>query len=123
MPKISRTARKRRPKSPEEKQFFKDFGYRLGVLRRHLGHTPQSFAAALGMTVRAYLAYERGERTSSGWWRVIRGVVPLTGISCDWWFTGTADHLDKSSVRNDERPLYEGGRPIPPKLRLAGGAA
>ncbi len=58
---VQRKGRKHRPPSPEERQFYKDVSYRLGVLRRHLGHTPQSFAAGLGMTVRAYIAYERGD--------------------------------------------------------------
>ena len=116
------TSRKRRPKSPEDKQLLKDISYRLGVLRRHLGHTPQSFAAALGMTVRAYIAYERGERTGRGWLGVMFGLFDLTNVSADWLFTGLPSAADDSTRRNDQRPLFSGGRPMPPAVRLAGRA-
>ena len=69
------TSRKQRPPSPEKQQLLKDISHRLGVLRRHLGHTPQSFAAG-----------------------------------------------DDSSPRNDRRPVFQDGSPIPPVLRLEGRA-
>ena len=112
-----RKGRKQRPPSPEGQQFYKDLSYRLGVLRRHLGHTPQSFAAALGMTVRAYIPYERDERTQ-GWMRVMCGVFELTGVSVDWFLSGRPDGFDDSSPRNDRQPLFQDGRPIPPALRV-----
>ena len=117
------TSRKQRPQSPEHQQFYKDVSCRLGVLRRHLGHTPQSFAAGLGMTVRAYVAYERGERTRQGWFGVLLGVVKLTGVSVDWFLHGKVNCLDDSSPRNDRRPVFQDGCPIPPALRLAGRAS
>ncbi len=58
------------------------------------------------------------ERTSTSWWRVLRGIVPLTGVSCDWLLGGTANIQDESSVRNDELPLFQDGRAIPPALRV-----
>ncbi len=99
----------------------KDISCRLCVLRRHLGHTPQSFAAGLGMTVRAYVAYERDERTQ-GWMRMMCGVLELTGVSVDWFLTGKIDSQDDSSPRNDRCPVFQDGSPIPPVVRLAGRA-
>ena len=116
--KISRTDRKQRPPSPEEQQFYKDCSHRLVVLRQHLGHSPQSLAAGLGMTVRAYIPYERGERTGQGWLGMMYGLFELTGVSVDWLFTGLPSIADDSTRRNDRRPLLQGGRPMPPVVRV-----
>ncbi len=74
-----------------KKQLYLDAGLRLRTLRRHLGHTPESFADALGMTKRAYLPYEKGQRNGHVWTRVIFRIVGLDlpyPVSLDWLITG-----------------------------------
>lgn len=63
----------------------REVGERLGYLRRYLGHEPDAFAASLGMTTRAYLPYERGERRQgAAWLRVLLAACERTGVSLDW---------------------------------------
>ena len=87
-------------------------GTRLASLRRILGYTPDSFAALLGMSRRAYLAYERGQRTqSAAWLRVGRAAHDATGVSFDWLFVGPPD------------PMFRPGCARGPTLRLVVGTA
>ena len=95
-------------KRPSKAQFYRGCSLRLGVLRRHLGHTPGSLAAELGMTKRAYSAYERGERSAQGWTRMLHRFLGLNSpnpVSLDWLFLGK--HSFSGGERDDSRPEFQ----------------
>ena len=79
---------------------------RLRVLRHHIGQTPEAFAERLGLSKRAYLAYERGRRRSPGWTNLIYPLLDETGVSLDWLFLGRSN---LTGVRNDNRPRLIAG--------------
>ena len=91
-------------------------------MRRHLGHTPKSFAAALGMSKAAYLPYEKkGQRGERGWTAMVPRIVYLglpRPVSLNWLFTGEEY---PGAERNDDLPLFlfpDGvGRSIRPRRR------
>lgn len=100
---------------------YRTAGRRLRVVRQHLGYSPAMLASKLGLTERAYLAYERGQRTR-GWNKLIYPIIDATGVSLDWLFD-----RDESG-RNDNRPIFSsptrGLYTRPPRLHvIAGGAA
>ena len=108
---------------PAKEQFYLDSGLRLKVLRRHLGHTPESFAAALGMTKgSSYLPYEKGQRGDRGWTRMVFRIRDLDlpqPVSWNWLFAG---EYCRDGERNDNRPVFRhpdnSYRPIPARRRV-----
>lgn len=100
-------------------EFYRAFGRRLAVLRRHLGETPEQFATRLGMTKRAYLPYELGKRRGYGVTNLVLRAGQSTGVSLDWLMAGGYP----DGPKNDRRPMLRGGLSMPPKLRAVGGAS
>lgn len=94
----------------EESQFARDAAFRLAKYRNSRGESPEVFAARLGMTARAYMAYERGERHGWGWThltaRLAQSDLP---ISLGWLFCG-------------DGPMNR-GNPKPTLRAIEGGAA
>ena len=108
-------------KLPKEKkgEAYLDISKRLRVLRRHLGRTPESFAAALGMSKTAYLPYEKGQRGKREWTNMVPRIVYLgwsRPVSLNWLVTGEDG---PGGERNDDLPLFifpDGVcRPLPKK--------
>ncbi len=102
----------------DERAFYREAGERLAVLCCYLGHSPESFAAMLGLKRRAYVAFERGER-GCGWAELARVLSERTNVSLDWVFTGCLG-VHHPAGRNDRRPLFRDGRAVAPALRVIG---
>ncbi len=98
----------------DERAFNREAGARLAVLRRHLGHTPATFAEMLDISVRTLCARERGERVY--WGRFLESVLDATGVSASWLFNGDTG---PETPRNDLSPRFlRGSRTRPPALRV-----
>lgn len=90
---------------------------RLAVLRRYLGHTPESFAELLGFTARTYRAYEAGQRPTGHWTRMLPALAHID-VSLDWLLGG----IFAKPLHNDRRPTFI-GTARPPVLRVIDGGA
>ena len=114
MPKAVRNyTRPRIPRSRE--RWVKEMGTRLVFLRQRLGLSPAEMATKLGMTARAYRAYERGHpkwKDSSFTMRV----SAATNVSTDWLWVGGRWGGPRSRV-----PLTVAGTPMRPALRVVAG--
>ncbi len=85
-------------------------------MREVLGYSPESFAALIGYSTRAHMAYERGQRTQgSACMHHTLAVHDATGVSFDWLLTGKFGRTD---TPNDMRPVNTWGEPIKPVVRL-----
>ena len=109
-----------RPANDRPCRHYSDTAWRLYQLRRVLGRSQHEMAAALGMTVRTYRAYERNQRTGRGWLRFIYRVVDaaqagddVQRVSLNWLMCGSFYPWHPS----DDRPLDWRGRPLRPPLR------
>ncbi len=103
-------------KQKERAVFYDKLGRRLARLREVLGYSPESFAALIGYSTRAHMAYERGQRTqSSACMHHTLAVTDATGVSIGWLLTGKFGRTD---TPNDQRPMDAWGQPIKPVVRL-----
>jgi len=72
--------------SPESN---KDLGRRLQAVRATTGLSQGEFAASLGLSLRAYANYERGEREMAV--AVFRALFEVHGIDPAWLLVGPGD--------------------------------
>ena len=96
---------------------------RLVQLRQRLGYTPAEMAAALNLSTRSYLPYERNQRKQRGWMRMTYRIVDAMdagalpdNLSLNWLIMGRLRPWGPPA----DRPLQLDGRPLPPPMRVVG---
>ena len=105
-----------RPRIPRSRErWVKEMGTRLVFLRQWLDLSQAEMATKLGMTVRAYRAYERGHPNWKDWSFTTR-VSAATNVSIDWLWIGGYWGGPPSRV-----PLTVSGAPMRPVLRVVSG--
>ena len=81
------------------------FGRRLAAVRATTGLSQTAFAETLGLSLRAYANYERGEREAPV--ALFRGLFEQHGIDPIWLLSGTDDVPQKAAVRTTDFALVE----------------
>jgi transcriptional regulator with XRE-family HTH domain len=82
---------------------------RLRTLRLLFGLTEQEMAVRMGMSERAYAAWETPERSSRSFPLFAIRLAEQFGVSIDWIATGG----QIAGPRDDEMPQAPGGGPLP----------
>jgi transcriptional regulator with XRE-family HTH domain len=82
-----------------------DFGRRLSLVRSTTGLSQTGFAESLGLSLRAYANYERGEREAPV--ALFRALFEQYGIDPMWLLSGTEDAPQKAAARAMDFALVE----------------
>ena len=80
-------------------------GHRLAAVRAQTGLTQGEFAESLGLSLRAYANYERGEREVPT--ALVQSVRQTYGIDSDWLMFGPGDEPRKAAARMVDVDLLE----------------
>lgn len=73
------------------------FGRRLAAVRSSTGLSQTAFAETLGLSLRAYANYERGEREAPV--ALFRAILEQYGIDPIWLLSGSEDAPQKAAAR------------------------
>lgn len=82
-----------------------EFGRRLSLVRSTTGLSQTAFAESLGLSLRAYANYERGEREAPV--ALFRALFEHYGIDPVWLLSGTEDSPQKTAARAMDFALVE----------------
>ena len=81
------------------------FGRRLAAVRSTTGLSQGAFAATLGLSLRAFANYERGEREAP--LALLRALFETYGIDPIWLLSGDSDTPKKAAARRMDFELVE----------------